>query len=58
MGVGIGCSRGRLLQNAFHFVITMRVIRDPEFIDPRFIIDVESIFSRCRGGGRIPLPVI
>jgi len=33
-----------LLQNAFSFVVTMRVIRDPEFIDPRFITEVDRYF--------------
>lgn len=34
-----------LLQNAFSFVITMRIIRDPEFINPRFIVEVDRYFS-------------
>ena len=33
-----------LLQNAFSFVVTMRVIRDPEFINPRFVTEVDRYF--------------
>lgn len=33
-----------LLQNAFSFVITMRVVRDPDFINPRFITEVDRYF--------------
>ena len=49
-----------LLQNAFSFVITMRVIRDPEFIDPRFIIEVDRYFraAGAAAGSRWPVHLI
>ena len=49
-----------LLQNAFSFVVTMRVIRDPEFIDPRFIIEVDRYFrdAGAAAGSRWPVHLV